>query len=78
MAQGQRAGTEHYEEIGDYDYNNPNDTSNFCPGLQVKERRALSSLLSGRAFFPIWWKAAGNSKSGGEFVAACPAPGIRE
>ncbi|NXK97509.1 CND2 protein, partial [Formicarius rufipectus] len=22
-------------EIGDYDYNNPNDTSNFCPALQV-------------------------------------------
>ncbi|XP_072623286.1 condensin complex subunit 2 isoform X1 [Vulpes vulpes] len=34
-AQGQRARTEHYEEIGDYDYNNPNDTSNFCPGLQA-------------------------------------------
>ncbi|XP_026335606.2 condensin complex subunit 2 isoform X1 [Ursus arctos] len=37
MAQGQRAGTEHYEEIGDYDYNNPNDTSNFCPGLQAAD-----------------------------------------
>ncbi|XP_059263618.1 condensin complex subunit 2 [Mustela nigripes] len=36
-AQGQRAGTEHYEEIGDYDYNNPNDTSNFCPGLQAAD-----------------------------------------
>lgn len=35
MAQGQRAGTEHCEEIDDYDYNNPNDTSNFCPGPQV-------------------------------------------
>ncbi|XP_037663547.1 condensin complex subunit 2 [Choloepus didactylus] len=33
-AQGQRAETEHYEEIEDYDYNNPNDTSNFCPRLQ--------------------------------------------
>ncbi|CAO2578948.1 Condensin complex subunit 2 [Lemmus lemmus] len=32
----QKAKTEHYEEIEDYDYNNPNDTSNFCPGLQVK------------------------------------------
>ncbi|XP_037022218.2 condensin complex subunit 2 isoform X1 [Artibeus jamaicensis] len=35
VARGQRAGTQHYEEIGDYDYNNPNDTSNFCPGLQA-------------------------------------------
>ncbi|NXG11588.1 CND2 protein, partial [Sakesphorus luctuosus] len=24
-------------EIGDYDYNNPNDTSNFCPALQVAD-----------------------------------------
>ncbi|XP_070330260.1 condensin complex subunit 2 isoform X1 [Odocoileus virginianus] len=37
VAQGQKAGTEHYEEIGDYDYNNPNDTSNFCPGLQAAD-----------------------------------------
>ncbi|XP_017715963.1 PREDICTED: condensin complex subunit 2 isoform X2 [Rhinopithecus bieti] len=37
MAQGQRAETEHYEEIEDYDYNNPNDTSNFCPGLQAAD-----------------------------------------
>ncbi|XP_069475189.1 condensin complex subunit 2 [Ambystoma mexicanum] len=25
------------EGIGDYDYNNPNDTSNFCPGLQAAD-----------------------------------------
>uniref|UniRef100_A0A8D1E781 Condensin complex subunit 2 n=3 Tax=Sus scrofa TaxID=9823 RepID=A0A8D1E781_PIG len=37
MAQGQRAGTEHYEEVEAYDYNNPNDTSNFCPGLQAAD-----------------------------------------
>lgn len=37
MAQGQKAGTEHCEEIGNYDYNNPNDTSNFCPGLQAAD-----------------------------------------
>ncbi|XP_048208271.1 condensin complex subunit 2 [Perognathus longimembris pacificus] len=30
-------GPEHYEDIGDYDYNNPNDTSNFCPGLQAAD-----------------------------------------
>ncbi|XP_053126227.1 condensin complex subunit 2 [Hemicordylus capensis] len=24
----------HDEEVGEYDYNNPNDTSNFCPALQ--------------------------------------------
>ncbi|XP_053443351.1 condensin complex subunit 2 isoform X2 [Nycticebus coucang] len=35
MAQSQKVETEHYEEIEDYDYNNPNDTSNFCPGLQA-------------------------------------------
>lgn len=23
------------EGIGDYDYNNANDTANFCPGVQV-------------------------------------------
>ncbi|XP_010957332.2 condensin complex subunit 2 isoform X3 [Camelus bactrianus] len=37
MAQGQKAWTEHYEEIEDYNYNNPNDTSNFCPGLQAAD-----------------------------------------
>nr|XP_040126676.1 condensin complex subunit 2 isoform X1 [Ictidomys tridecemlineatus] len=37
MAPGQKAETEHYEEIEDYDYNNPNDTSNFCPGLQAAD-----------------------------------------
>ncbi|XP_057599690.1 condensin complex subunit 2 isoform X2 [Hippopotamus amphibius kiboko] len=37
MAQSQKAGTEHYEEVEDYDYNNPNDTSNFCPGLQAAD-----------------------------------------
>uniref|UniRef100_A0A8C9DQ26 Condensin complex subunit 2 n=1 Tax=Prolemur simus TaxID=1328070 RepID=A0A8C9DQ26_PROSS len=37
MAQGQKTETEHYEEIEDYDYNNPNDTSNFCPGLQAAD-----------------------------------------
>ncbi|XP_075419283.1 condensin complex subunit 2 [Tenrec ecaudatus] len=36
-AQGQKAGTEQCEEIDDYDYNNPNDTSNFCPGLQAAD-----------------------------------------
>ncbi|XP_077378416.1 condensin complex subunit 2 [Festucalex cinctus] len=25
------------EGIGDYDYNNPNDTANFCPGLQAAD-----------------------------------------
>ncbi|XP_049987575.1 condensin complex subunit 2 [Alexandromys fortis] len=35
MDKNQKAKTEHYEEIEDYDYNNPNDTSNFCPGLQA-------------------------------------------
>ncbi|XP_005505306.2 condensin complex subunit 2 isoform X1 [Columba livia] len=25
------------EEIGEYDYNNPNDTSNFCPALQAAD-----------------------------------------
>ncbi|XP_007957628.2 condensin complex subunit 2 [Orycteropus afer afer] len=33
--QDRKTGTEQYEEIEDYDYNNPNDTSNFCPGLQA-------------------------------------------
>ncbi|XP_003422070.3 condensin complex subunit 2 isoform X2 [Loxodonta africana] len=37
LAQDQKTGTEQYEEIGDYDYNNPNDTSNFCPGLQAAD-----------------------------------------
>lgn len=37
VARGRKTGTEHYEEIRDYDYNNPNDTSNFCPGLQAAD-----------------------------------------
>lgn len=41
MGQDQKAKTEHYEEIEDYDYNNPNDTSNFCPGLQVRGEELL-------------------------------------
>lgn len=41
MGQNQKAKTEHYEEIEDYDYNNPNDTSNFCPGLQVRGEKLL-------------------------------------
>ncbi|XP_010010648.1 PREDICTED: condensin complex subunit 2 [Nestor notabilis] len=28
---------DHEEEIGKYDYNNPNDTSNFCPALQAAD-----------------------------------------
>ncbi|NWI68174.1 CND2 protein, partial [Todus mexicanus] len=28
---------DHEEEIGEYDYNNPNDTSNFCPALQAAD-----------------------------------------
>ncbi|NXW54087.1 CND2 protein, partial [Eurystomus gularis] len=28
---------DHEDEIGDYDYNNPNDTSNFCPALQAED-----------------------------------------
>ncbi|KAM8973355.1 condensin complex subunit 2 isoform 2-T2 [Pelodytes ibericus] len=27
--------SEHEDGIGEYDYNNPNDTSNFCPALQA-------------------------------------------
>ncbi|NXM32035.1 CND2 protein, partial [Oxyruncus cristatus] len=29
--------SENEAEIGDYDYNNPNDTSDFCPALQVSD-----------------------------------------
>ncbi|XP_075457990.1 condensin complex subunit 2 [Ascaphus truei] len=29
--------SEHEDGIGEYDYNNPNDTSNFCPSLQVAD-----------------------------------------
>ncbi|KAJ7305248.1 hypothetical protein JRQ81_011161 [Phrynocephalus forsythii] len=25
------------DEVGEYDYNNPNDTSNFCPGLEAAD-----------------------------------------
>ncbi|GAB1286849.1 Condensin complex subunit 2 [Apodemus speciosus] len=35
--QSQKTETEHYEEIEHYDYNNPNDTSNYCPGLQAAD-----------------------------------------
>lgn len=30
-----RLSGEHEDGIGEYDYNNPNDTSNFCPGVQM-------------------------------------------
>ncbi|XP_068130950.1 condensin complex subunit 2 [Hyperolius riggenbachi] len=29
--------SEQEDEIGEYDYNNPNDTSNFCPALQLAD-----------------------------------------
>ncbi|KAM6036152.1 condensin complex subunit 2 isoform 3-T3 [Theristicus caerulescens] len=29
--------SDHEDEIGEYDYNNPNDTSNFCPALQAAD-----------------------------------------
>lgn len=45
MGQNQKAKTEHYEEIEDYDYNNPNDTSNYCPGLEVRGEELLPLLL---------------------------------
>ncbi|KFZ53876.1 Condensin complex subunit 2, partial [Podiceps cristatus] len=28
---------DHEDEIGEYDYDNPNDTSNFCPALQAED-----------------------------------------
>ncbi|XP_049687244.1 condensin complex subunit 2 isoform X2 [Accipiter gentilis] len=28
---------DHEDDIGEYDYNNPNDTSNFCPALQAAD-----------------------------------------
>ncbi|KFQ78423.1 Condensin complex subunit 2, partial [Phoenicopterus ruber ruber] len=28
---------DHEDEIGEYDYNNPNDTSNFCPAVQAAD-----------------------------------------
>ncbi|NXJ98025.1 CND2 protein, partial [Corythaixoides concolor] len=28
---------DHADEIGEYDYNNPNDTSNFCPALKAAD-----------------------------------------
>uniref|UniRef100_A0A8C5K8B5 Condensin complex subunit 2 n=1 Tax=Jaculus jaculus TaxID=51337 RepID=A0A8C5K8B5_JACJA len=47
ISKDQKAKTEHYEEIGDYDYNNPNDTSNFCPGLQAADSDYEESDLFG-------------------------------
>ncbi|XP_017270088.1 condensin complex subunit 2-like isoform X2 [Kryptolebias marmoratus] len=38
------------EGIGDYDYNNANDTVNFCPGLQV-EKTAETPEVSGEKVF---------------------------
>ncbi|XP_010143900.1 PREDICTED: condensin complex subunit 2, partial [Buceros rhinoceros silvestris] len=32
-----RSSLDHEDEIGEYDYNNPNDTSNFCPALQAAD-----------------------------------------
>ncbi|KAG8440936.1 hypothetical protein GDO86_006610 [Hymenochirus boettgeri] len=33
----QESVSEHEDGIGEYDYNNPNDTSNFCPALQAAD-----------------------------------------
>lgn len=83
MAQDQGAGTEHYEEIEDYDYNNPNDTANFCPRLQVKGERSYILSLSQRVFpasypVPIQRKVVGDFWIRWGFVDACPTPGFRE
>ncbi|OXB74794.1 UNVERIFIED_CONTAM: hypothetical protein H355_000054 [Colinus virginianus] len=32
---------DHEDEIGEYDYNNPNDTSNFCPAARLSARPML-------------------------------------
>lgn len=34
------------EDIGEYDYNNANDTANFCPGLQVHRTLLLDVTAS--------------------------------
>ncbi|XP_024861386.1 condensin complex subunit 2-like isoform X1 [Kryptolebias marmoratus] len=39
------------EGIGDYDYNNANDTVNFCPGLQQVEKTAETPEVSGEKVF---------------------------
>lgn len=70
-ARGQREDSEHYEEIGDYDYNNPGDTSNFCPGLQVRGQCCAYPHTP-----PGWREAVGNAGQWGH-VRACPASGTR-
>ncbi|NXP41900.1 CND2 protein, partial [Leiothrix lutea] len=35
--------------IEDYDYDNPNDTSNFCPALQVQPRNSLLGITLGKS-----------------------------
>lgn len=37
---------DHEDEIGEYDYNNPNDTSNFCPAAQVTGSKNISLCCS--------------------------------
>lgn len=42
--QGRSPNHDDDDEVGEYDYNNPNDTSNFCPAVQVivkNKKRAL-------------------------------------
>lgn len=41
---------DHEDEIGEYDYNNPNDTSNFCPAAQVTGSKNISLLPT----FDVW------------------------
>ncbi|NXC28885.1 CND2 protein, partial [Campylorhamphus procurvoides] len=56
-------------EIGDYDYNNPNDTSNFCPALQVAdsdEDNDPAELLGQAGEF---------NPEGPELSGALPGPG---
>lgn len=75
MGQDQKAKTEHYEEIEDYDYNNPNDTSNFCPGLEVREEELSPVPDGGRSlpWFPLPLLGADSCRSpqsNGSFLGA--------
>ena len=73
VAQGQKAGTEHYEEIGDYDYNNPNDTSNFCPGLQVSRGKHYV-LFSAGSLLPLSFPVGHSELVGVCVCLPCPRP----
>ncbi|XP_067857203.1 condensin complex subunit 2 isoform X2 [Heptranchias perlo] len=56
------------ERIGEYDYNNPNDTSNFCPRAQIDSDDEHDGFVAANDSFEITADAAMEQENGLELV----------